>query len=71
MRHVTSMCSGMCSGESAQGALEYLLAVGGVVVVLILGLMAFDQVVQIVVGHLCPSVDTADALAAVGSCITS
>ena len=56
--------------EEAQDAFEYLLVIGGVVVGIIVALLAFDVVVAQVVGHLCPSVDTANPLSAIGNCIT-
>lgn len=57
--------------DHAQNTFEYLLAVGGVMVLIIAGLYGLDVVVEQLVGHLCPSVDTANPLVAAGSCITS
>ncbi|MEZ4503840.1 MAG: hypothetical protein R3C39_14555 [Dehalococcoidia bacterium] len=57
--------------DSAQDTLEYLLTVASIVVAVILGLLGFDQLIQLFVGHLCPSVDTANPLVAIGTCITS
>jgi len=55
--------------ERAQNTFEYLLVVGAVVAPLVLALFAFDQVVVGVVGYVCPAVDTANSLSAVGSCL--
>jgi hypothetical protein len=57
--------------ERAQDAFEYLLTVGTLVVLFVGALLAFDPVVRAVVGLVCPGVDTANGLVAVGSCITS
>jgi len=59
------------TSEAAQGAFEYVLTVGVVVVLMAIGLMAFGEVVRLFVGNLCPSVDTGNPLVAIGSCITS
>lgn len=55
----------------AQNTFEYVLMVGVVVVALAVSFLAFDVVVEQVMGLACPGVDTADGLSAVGSCITS
>ncbi|MCK9517696.1 MAG: hypothetical protein M0R74_01535 [Dehalococcoidia bacterium] len=55
--------------DRAQDALEYLLVIGGFVVLLVLGLLAFDSLIVDVVGLVCPSVDTANPAVAVGSCL--
>jgi hypothetical protein len=55
--------------ERAQDAIEYLLVTGGVAVAFAVALLTFDAVIVEVAGHVCPSVDTANALAAVGSCL--
>lgn len=57
------------SSESAQGTFEYLLATGIFVVALVTAMLGFDTVIVDVVGHVCPSVDTANAAVAIGSCI--
>jgi hypothetical protein len=57
--------------DEAQGAVEYLLVIGAIVVVTFAAFMGFDSLVREFVGHVCPSVDTANPLVAVGSCITS
>lgn len=55
--------------EQGQGTFEYLMVSGVVVVAFVAGLFAFDSVVVEVVGHVCPSVDTANPVVAVGSCL--
>ena len=56
--------------DAAQDSFEYLLVIGGAVLVLILALLAFDTVVAEVLGASCPSVDTAKGIAATaGSCL--
>jgi hypothetical protein len=57
--------------ERAQDAFEYLLTVGTLLVLMAAALLAFDAVVAQLVGLVCPAVDTANGLAAIGSCITS
>ncbi len=58
--------------QGGQGALEYLLVVGAVVVAMAVAFMGFDSVIGELLGHVCPSVDTAaNPLATVGSCIAS
>jgi len=57
--------------DRGQDTLEYLVVIGGLVVAMVIGLLGFDVVIQGLLGHLCPSVDTANPLVAVGSCITS
>ena len=54
-----------------QNSFEYLLTVGTIVVAFVAALFAFDQLIQIFLGHVCPAVDTANPLVAIGSCITS
>lgn len=61
----------MLNNDHAQDTFEYLLVVGSVVVTMVIGLMGFDDVIQGLLGNLCPAVDTANPLVAVGSCITS
>lgn len=56
--------------DLAQDTLEYMLIVGGVVVAIVISLMAFDTLVAGILGLVCPAVDTADPLAAIGTCIT-
>ena len=63
-------CLDRLHSEAAQGTFDYLLATGIFVVALVSGLFAFDAVIVDIVGHICPSVDTADPLAAVGSCLS-
>jgi hypothetical protein len=56
--------------ECAQDTFEYLLVVGGVIVVLVLAFLAFDAVLAQFLGNACPSVDTAKGVAATaGSCV--
>jgi len=56
--------------ENAQDSLEYLMVIGAVVVVMMAFLIAgFYGLVPDVVGWVCPSVDTADPLASLGSCL--
>lgn len=56
--------------DGAQDTYEYLLVVAAVVVVMVIGLMAFDAVLVQVLGASCPSVDTAKGVAATaGSCV--
>lgn len=56
--------------ESAQDSFEYLLVVGIAVVALFVGLLGLAEVIPIVAGHTCESVDTAaDPEATTGSCI--
>lgn len=55
--------------DHAQNTFEYLLVIGAVVLPLVGALLGFDQVVVEVVGYVCPAVDTANPLAAVGSCL--
>lgn len=55
--------------ERGQGTFEYLMVSGVVVIAFVTGLFAFDSVVVEVVGHVCPSVDTANPVVAVGSCL--
>lgn len=57
--------------ERAQNTFEYVIAVGVLAVGIAATLWGIDAVVEQVVGFACPSVDTADGLATVGSCITS
>ena len=61
---------GSVSADRAQDSFEYLLVIGGVVVAMIIGLLAFDVVVALLLGASCPSVDTAKGIAATaGSCL--
>ncbi len=56
--------------DSAQQTFEYVLVIGLVVVAFVAGMLGVSQVVDVVVGHACTSVDTAKAVSAtVGSCI--
>jgi hypothetical protein len=55
--------------DSAQDAIEYLIITGAFVVVLVIAMLAFDNVVVSVLDHVCPSVDTANPAVAIGSCI--
>jgi hypothetical protein len=58
------------SDEGAQDSFEYMLTVGTIVVVLASAWFVFFQLVPQVVGHACPSVDTAVSPAASnGSCV--
>lgn len=57
--------------DSAQNTFEYVLAVGVLAVGVAAALWGFDAMVEQIVAYACPSVDTADGLATVGSCITS
>lgn len=45
--------------DVAQDTFEYMLTIGIVVVLVIAGLMAMDDVVAGALGNVCPSVDTA------------
>lgn len=65
------LLSSQVATEDAQNVFEYVLTVGLVVVAMVASFLAFDAVVAQVVGFACPAVDTADGLAAVGSCITT
>jgi hypothetical protein len=56
--------------EAAQGTFDYLLATGIFVVALVAALFAFDTIVVDIVGHVCPSVDTANSISAVGDCLS-
>jgi hypothetical protein len=56
--------------DDAQDSFEYLLVVGGVLLVVMFGFIALDTVVVQLLGASCPSVDTAKGVAATaGSCI--
>lgn len=56
--------------DTAQDSFEYLLVIGGIVIALFLGLLAFDAVVVQMLGASCPSIDTAQGVAATaGSCV--
>jgi hypothetical protein len=55
--------------EEAQNAFEYLLLIGGLLVAIAGGLLGINAVVAQVVGLVCPSVDTANALSAIGNCV--
>ncbi len=56
--------------EAGQDAYEYILVVGSVVVLTLLGLFGFDAIVAQLLDLACPSVDTAVGVGAtVGSCI--
>ena len=54
---------------SGQNTFEYLLVVGGVVVLMAIAWLGFDGLIPGLVGHVCPSVDTANPAAAIGSCL--
>ena len=70
MSYLKSLVGSAAKDDDAQDAFEYMLAVGGVVVTMVIALMAFDAVIAGILGLVCPAVDTADPLAAIGSCIT-
>ena len=60
------------SDEKAQDAFDYLLTTGVIVVVVASAWFVFFQLVPQVVGHACPSVDTAASPAATNdSCVTT
>ena len=55
--------------DSGQNSFEYLLVVGGVVVIMAIAWLGFDNIVFGVARHTCPSVDTLDPAVATGSCV--
>ena len=55
--------------DRAQNTFEFMLILGIVVVAMVIGLLLFDSVIVTAVGHVCPSVDTANTAVAVGSCL--
>ena len=64
----------LARSSSAQGSFEYLLVVGGVVVLMAIAWIGFDSLIPAIVGNdsnpgFCHSVDTANPPAAVGNCI--
>ena len=61
----------MRGNDEAQNTFEYVLMVGGVLIAIVVSFLAFDTVIEQVMGVACPGVNTANGLAAVGSCITS
>ncbi len=69
MRTLRRSLARLHRSEEAQNAFEYLLVIGSVVVGFVAALLAFDVVIAQLVGLVCPAVDTANALAAIGSCI--
>jgi hypothetical protein len=57
-------------GDRAQDTFEYLLVIGGVLVLMVVALLAFDTMLAQFLGASCPSVDTAKGVAATaGSCV--
>jgi Flp pilus assembly pilin Flp len=55
--------------QRAQNTFEYLLIMGVVVVAMVGALMGFKPLLREVAGLVCPSVDTADPVAAFKSCL--
>ena len=55
--------------SSARGSFEYLLVVGGVVVLVAIAWFGFDGLIPAIVGNVCPSVDTANPASAIGNCL--
>jgi hypothetical protein len=58
-------------GKRAQNSLEYLMVAGVIVVVIVsLLILGFSTLLPEVLGHVCPSVDTAsDPVSTIGSCL--
>ena len=56
--------------DAAHDTFEYMLVIGIVVVLVVAGLFAFDDVVAAVMHNSCPSVDTAQQAPA-GDCINN
>ena len=73
MKKLNSASAGLlarlCRGEAGQNAFEYMLVLGGVVAAVVAALLTFDVLIAEFVGHVCPGVDTANGLSAVGDCI--
>lgn len=69
MRATRRCATRVHSSEEAQNTFEYVLVIGSVVIAFVAGFLAFDAVIPQVVGLVCPSVDTANALSAIGNCI--
>lgn len=59
----------MLQDESAQDALEYLLATGTLVVGLVVGLLGFKLLLPELLGYICPAVDNGATISAVGACL--
>ena len=57
--------------DRAQNGYEYMLIVGAIVVTMAAAFLTLDVAIAWFVGVVCPSVDTANALVAFGTCITS
>jgi hypothetical protein len=66
---VTAQLRKYTTAEEGQGTFEYLIVTGIFAVALVSALLAFDALIVEVVGHVCPSVDTANVAVTIGSCI--
>ena len=69
MASIGWVLSALLRGERAQNTFEYLLIMGVVVVAMVGALMGFKPLLREVAGLVCPSVDTADPVAAFKSCL--
>ena len=70
MASIGWVVSALLRGERAQNTFEYLMVVGAVVVAVVAAMIVgFELLLPQVAGLVCPSVDTANPLVAVGSCL--